>query len=412
MSQGPILIFDKSALQALNLDESNWLDNFFLTNITPIFYTETLADLEKQVHSGRTPKEIVGNLAEKTPDMQSSPAAHHSKIVGSDLYGLETIVMDGRILRAGGRVVKLDGQSGVFFSRTKEEEALERWQRHEFLDLERQIAKAWRRELSNIDLGEIYQFFQKWFLIGKPKTLAEVKALTDAFINGSPQDASLVFGMNLLGIPDGAQQEIMARWLFVGKPPVQKFAPYFHHVYSVDLFFNLAIAADLISRERPSNKIDLAYLYYLPFCHVFTSSDKLHERVVPLFLREDQSFVKGQELKAALRELDDYYSALPEDVKQSGLHKFADSPPETTAALIAGLWDKYLPDWRAHKAQKKPPDQSKHKDLIMRINRIEKEAQSSDPSARISVEETKYVALMRNVSRKRGKWQRFGPEVK
>ncbi len=159
MSQGPILIFDKSALQALSVDETNWLDNFFLTNITPIFYAETLADLEKEVHAGRTPEEVVGQLAVKTPDMQSSPAAHHSKLLGSDLYGSETVVMDGRILRAGGRVVNLDGKAGVFFERTKEEEALYRWQRHEFVDLERQIAKQWRRELSGIDLDETYGFF-------------------------------------------------------------------------------------------------------------------------------------------------------------------------------------------------------------------------------------------------------------
>jgi len=110
MSQGPILIFDKSALQALNPDEANWLDNFFLTNITPIFYIETLADLEKAVHAGHTPEDIVGNLAVKTPDMQSSPAIHHTKLLGAELYGLETIVMDGRILRAGGRVVTLGRQ--------------------------------------------------------------------------------------------------------------------------------------------------------------------------------------------------------------------------------------------------------------------------------------------------------------
>ena len=42
MSQGPMLIFDKSFLQALSLDESAWLDNFFLNNITPLFFTETL----------------------------------------------------------------------------------------------------------------------------------------------------------------------------------------------------------------------------------------------------------------------------------------------------------------------------------------------------------------------------------
>jgi len=31
MSKEPILIFDKSVLQTLSVDETNWLDNFFLT---------------------------------------------------------------------------------------------------------------------------------------------------------------------------------------------------------------------------------------------------------------------------------------------------------------------------------------------------------------------------------------------
>ena len=66
---------------------------------------------------------------------------------------------------------------------------------------------------------------------------------------------------------------------------MREFCPYFHYVYSVDLFFNFAVSADLISRVRPKgkadNKVDIAYLYYLPFCMVFTSNDNLHERVVP-----------------------------------------------------------------------------------------------------------------------------------
>src|SRR6266481_8678956 len=87
MPAGPILIFDKSALQALSLDESNWLDNFFMTNITPLFFAETLADLEKEVGRGKTPEEVVGHLAFKTPDMQATACGHHEKILGGDLYG-------------------------------------------------------------------------------------------------------------------------------------------------------------------------------------------------------------------------------------------------------------------------------------------------------------------------------------
>jgi hypothetical protein len=58
MPLGPILIFDKSFLQSLNVDEAVWLDNFFLTVITPLFFVETLADLEKEVHRGRTPEQV------------------------------------------------------------------------------------------------------------------------------------------------------------------------------------------------------------------------------------------------------------------------------------------------------------------------------------------------------------------
>jgi hypothetical protein len=48
---GPSIIFDKSALQSLSVDESVWLDRFFMGNITPLFYVETLADLEKKVRA-------------------------------------------------------------------------------------------------------------------------------------------------------------------------------------------------------------------------------------------------------------------------------------------------------------------------------------------------------------------------
>lgn len=70
MALGPILIFDKSTLQSLNPDEAMWLDNFFLTNITPLFFIEMLADLEKEVRSGRTP----------TADRESSPSVHFFRL--------------------------------------------------------------------------------------------------------------------------------------------------------------------------------------------------------------------------------------------------------------------------------------------------------------------------------------------
>lgn len=60
---GPIALFDKSFIQSLLLDEAVFFDRFFLAVICPVFYVETLADLEKNIRKGRTPEQEVGIIA-------------------------------------------------------------------------------------------------------------------------------------------------------------------------------------------------------------------------------------------------------------------------------------------------------------------------------------------------------------
>ncbi len=155
-SMGPTLTFDKSFLQSLNPDEAVWLDNFFSCNVTPLFFIETLADIEKEVHKGRTPEQVVGSLAYKTPDMNAQINPFHLSVLESELIGGHPIGMDGRILKAGGEVVTLNDQHGIIYKMSKEEEALYRWHHGEFLDLERQIAKDWRKSVSGI--GQLRNF--------------------------------------------------------------------------------------------------------------------------------------------------------------------------------------------------------------------------------------------------------------
>src|ERR1700722_3875291 len=121
MSQGPFLIFDKSALESFNVDEAVWLDNFFKCNITPLFFIETLADLEKQVKTGRTPEQVVGSLALKTPDLHSVSNLHHWRLLGAELSGLDRIAMDGRVTLHGAKQVSLDGNKGLMIHHIQEE---------------------------------------------------------------------------------------------------------------------------------------------------------------------------------------------------------------------------------------------------------------------------------------------------
>lgn len=413
MGLGPVLIFDKSTLQSLNPDEAMWLDNFYLANITPLFFVETLADLEKEIQSGRTPEQVVGNLAYKTPDTVSCPNVHHTTLLAGELSGKGEIDMRfGRPIISGGKTVTLGGKTGLIIEQPPELKALQRWQRREFLDVERQMAKAWRRGLSGVDFDQIYKTFQQWFVaLEKPKTLSKVKSISKQFIDAPDQERAFTFGLSLLGVPQHIQESALSRWRAAGKPAIKEFAPYFRHVFSVDLFFYLAIAADLISRARPSNKVDLAYLYYSPFCMVFTSSDKLHAKIVPLFLKPDQTFLEGSALKADLGKLDSHYSSFTEEVKSRGILEFAHYPPQDTSFLVTRLWDKYLPAWRKHQAQPlKEISKEAHRKMVTELNRLREEGVPIGPTTPVNSDDSDQIMIQRMVCFQKGKWKRFTPE--
>ena len=94
---GPITVVDKSFLQSLSVDESVFFDHFFNPIITPLFFIETLADLEKAVRQGRTPEQEVGIIASKAPEASSFPIIHHTRLALANLMGVN-ITMDGRPL--------------------------------------------------------------------------------------------------------------------------------------------------------------------------------------------------------------------------------------------------------------------------------------------------------------------------
>ena len=113
------LIFDKSSLESLNLDEAIMLDNFYMSDMTPLFFVECLADLEKAIRSKSTPEQLVGSLASRTPESQSYPNVHHSNILRGELAGrFDLTTVRGRVVLAGGRHVLLADKKGVVFERS------------------------------------------------------------------------------------------------------------------------------------------------------------------------------------------------------------------------------------------------------------------------------------------------------
>lgn len=348
MSQGPSLLFDKSTLESLTVNEAALLDNFFRSTITPLFFVECLADLErKMVRMRGTPEQLVGSLAERTPDLQSMMNVHHMQILNGELSGqfnLDTVML--RPFVASGKLVELGDSKGMIFQPSEEQEAMQRWAHCDFLGLERKMAKRWREMIEQIDLqamsGIVLRAIGPW---RKPTSLQDAHSMTGNIIDNLDQEWLLRFGLKLLGVPD-ATEYVVKQWREDRKKPPRTYLPYFIHMLSINIFFSLILQTQLLKNVKASHQIDLAYLYYLPFCAVFSSRDNFHVQVAPLFMHPAQQFVHGDDLKADLKGLDELYLQLPEATREKGLYSFAPHPPDDSSYLITRLWDAYLPDWR------------------------------------------------------------------
>jgi hypothetical protein len=233
--------------------------------------------------------------------------------------------MEGRIPRQGGRYVRSGSRAGVVYDESPTEAAFRRWQLGEFYEVERLYARAWRHDLTSLDLSKVADAFRQLGIDGKRyKTLDDLKQVAaDALGRSDKPFDRLKLAVIFFDVPLQYHESIIRTWEMNGQRALTEHAPYTAYVLTVEIFFQLALAANLISSARPSNRTDIAYLFYLPFSIVFVSGDKLHRKCASLFLRADQEFVWAPELKADLVELNRYYLALPEAERDEGVMRIA-----------------------------------------------------------------------------------------
>jgi len=408
---GPITLFDKSFLQSLTIDESVWFDQFFLTNVAPIFYVETLADLNKPSLKEHTPEREVSIIAEKFPDMNGMPCAHHTYLCISNLLGYN-VPMTGQIPVSRGYSVKYAGKTGAIFQESPESEAFSRWQDNKFHDIERLYAHSWRQELQNLNLREIAGFFQALGINEKScRNLQDASNVArNTLYNLDKQSDLMPSALIFLDVPYHLHDEIEKRWSVAGRPPLFEYAPYAAFVLTVKLFFYIALAAGAISSKRPSNHVDIAYLFYLPFCMMFVSSDRLHRRCTPLFLRHNQQFVWGQDLKRCLGQINEHYLQLLETINEKGVLSFVSDPPPIEDPLIECLWNQLLPKWQETKKEDFP-DRSTAKptveEIMEQIKAMEEALPLSPREIDFDPQNVDGIIVRRRIRKIKGSWRQI-----
>lgn len=412
---GPITLFDKSFLQSLSVDESVWFDHFFFPNICPLFYVETLADLSKtSLRSGRSAEDEVRIIAEKTPELSGGPCIHHRELCISNLLG-QRLSANGQIPVAGARPVQsTDGHKGIVYDASPEAQAFSRWQHGEFNEVERRFASGWRKMLTTLDLPSIATRMRALGIDAKTcNSLTQAHAISTALVNsrtGLFDQMALLFAF--VDIPSELKQPILERWSIDQYRPLAEYAPYAAHVLSVELFFQIALAANLISASRASNRVDIGYLFYLPFCMLFVSSDKLHQKCAGLFLRQDQDFVWGPDLKSELARLNDHFARLPEERREEGIMRFASEPVGEPGTLMIRLWDKHSPNWRTKVERSNTIDPEAEKKLVASLRKFTDaptvQAKSDDPH----FADPDRLAIQRFVRKKKGSWWLLPKDLK
>ena len=410
---GPIVLFDKSFIEMLNVDEAALFDFLFLSNICPMFFTEVLADLEKEKPGERTREKIVADLAKKTPAAHSYPNVMHASICLTELDGMP-ISLDRRPVLGGGRPVRVRGEVGVYYEESPEMKAFNRWQDGKFMEVERKFARFWRAQVTAVDLTQTAALAKHALSIrSEPRSLQDAFKIAQAVVFGD-RDRYRTFraAYALLGMPSELWPRILSKWKQAGGLPLAMHAPYTAHCLLVDVFFHIAVAKALISPERLSNRIDIAYLYYLPFAMIFASNDNLHRRTVPLFLRSDQLFIAGDDLKRDLQALDAYYSALPAEHLEQGLFRFAE-PPDDDRFLTTRIYRKF--GFRVGQSVSLTAKQNETISADVLAMTREMETEVRNPTSKVAWHEAndpKNVTIERKLWLKRGKWRVMPPGVK
>lgn len=353
---GPQLILDKSTLQSLTYEESRELSSYYYLVYTPVLFIEVLGDLKKIARNYAQSVELVGRVAGKIHSGDSVFNAHHLTLLESNLLG-GRVEMKGRPLVDGGLdVVAENGERGVFFDEPPERIALRRWLAGEFSEAEHALAERWRASSRSANLE---QFCGMATILPPVKSLEDLGVMVSAYADDPRyQIRHLKLLLSESRFPEAFQTLVFKRWLHFGRPLLRVFTPYGHYCLRVYLLFYLGIANSLLG-TRSTNRVDLEYLLYLPFCLVFSSGDKFHRSLAPLLMREDQHFIESTELKRDIaRILEHWRTQTPQKRREYRLTN-GNHPPDWPDSVTNIIWKKQMRPREECRPLKMTPERNK-----------------------------------------------------
>jgi hypothetical protein len=391
---GPNLICDKSTLQALNPGELTALRRYYSLNIPPILLVEILGDLKKHADSS-TSRNDVKILANKLMPACSTVTTNFRHLIQGELAGYP-IRMEGiPVLARGKNVIAPDGKKGVIFETSPEETALLRWQDGKFNEAEEMLAEMWRLSTTSIDL-ELMQRHLKGAYSGSLnlQTLAATGKFVDELMLSASPKMLLEWFLHDIGMFGEKAVTTIEKFNFASPGALQKSAPYTAFCARAALVFHFALAFGLVT-TRATNRIDLEYFYYTPFCQIFSSGDTFHRKIAPLVMR-DQVFVDRDIFKTDLKQLAEWWKKLTPDELEKELD--IGGPPENEASVTHQLWEKTMKaGYRNRKRSEQKISKEDAAKIYERLQRRIKEGVPTNQNFNESMDDCDFMAVQHTV---------------
>lgn len=349
--EGLPIILDKSTLHGLKPTEVETLSRYYHLILPPILLTEIMGDLyskKKKDPNDNTEinPELVQILANKIITYSSCKNMDYRDLCVANLLG-HNVYSDFRpCIEPTKSGTNSDGEVVAIIDDSVEMQMIHNWQAGKFDENDKEYAKAWRELVSGIDLNEYKAKNHGILLNSQATSLKEIaQELNNAFT--TVNDANLQWGLissfcDSFNVFSEPKREIETRWK--SRPlKFSDFAPYAYYCFLIEQVFVSGLANNLIpATKKAKSYVDLQYAYYFPYTRVFSSNDKLHEKLWETFSNpEQQFFVNGEILKKDLNRLDSHWENLPEEGKNE-LRKCPSYPPILEDSFTSLAFEKMI----------------------------------------------------------------------
>lgn len=307
---GPNTLIDKSSFQSFTKEEAIVFECYFSYSLPSILLFEIIGDLKKFKDSDKRNENMVSSLSKRFLGSGPPICEEYFKIVSSELLGYK-VPFTGQVLVQGGiSFPSKYGGRGFLINMTSYNHAILRWADGNFTDEDEQLAKDWRTVIQNVDTASLEDVISKYLvIIPTCNNLDEVYRNVNNMINNSNLQRPLLdWFISKLNIKYVTMKSIIQRWR-ISKQSLPSYAPYTLHCIKALLMLLFAEKNELVPHKN-TNLLDVQYLFYLPFCFIFVSDDRVQRNLSPYLLRSNQEFIAGLDLKKALREQRDMWQSL------------------------------------------------------------------------------------------------------